>query len=571
MKRYFFSSKKLLCINVILIMVSSIITIYIAYILKDLVDISIMGDMNSLIKTIYRTIGFVVITEIVACAQRIARRLFIKNTTYTLKNDIFKSILGRSISDFNSKNSSDYISVLSNDVTLVEQDYFLNILDGFKYLVGFIVGTYSLFRLNIYIALSIFMAAFIPISIPILFQEKMRKRKKDYSNSLSFFMIKIKDIFSGFEVIKSFNIEDKIREDFHNSNMNVEDKKFKSGMTESMINTLSELFVYLINFLPIILGTYLTIKGKFTPGSMIAALQLSSNVVNPIFNYSTILNSVKGIKPINEKLDSIIKENYNESKGFEKDNFKHSIQFKNVSFSYNEGRQILHNINLNINKGEKVAIVGKSGSGKSTLLKLLLRYYDNYDGTIFIDDMEIRDIKIDSIYYLASIIQQNVFMFDDSIKSNISLYGEYSDTNIDEVIELSGLKEFIDRLTNGKESSVGENGCNISGGEKQRISIARALIKNTQILLLDEATTNLDGKTSYEIEKSILGIEGLTSIVITHKLDEELLQKYDKIIVLDNGTLVEEGNFEELQNKNGLFYDLYNTGKSLRIIKTGYY
>ena len=216
---------------------------------------------------------------------------------------------------------------------------------------------------------------------------------------------------------------------------------------------------------------------------------------------------------------------------------------------------------LNINKGEKVAIVGRSGSGKSTLLRLVLRYYDDYAGKILIDGRNIKDIKLSSIYELMSIIQQNVFMFDDSIEANISLYGDYTDEEIDRVIKLSGLKSLIVSLTNGKKTMVGENGSNLSGGEKQRISIARALIKNTPIILLDEATANLDAETSYDIEDSLLDIEGLTSLVVTHKLNPELLKKYDKIIVLENGKIIEEGNFYKLMEQKGFFYNLYSIEK----------
>ena len=285
-------------------------------------------------------------------------------------------------------------------------------------------------------------------------------------------------------------------------------------------------------------------------------------IVNPILNYSNIVKKIKGIKPINDKIGNIVKVDRVCDEGLEKSSFENSIEFKNLSFSYNEDRQILKDMNLSIDKGEKVAIVGKSGSGKSTLLKLLLRYYEGYDGEIVIDNMENRELKISSTYDLISIIQQNVFMFDDSIKANIALYGNYTDDEIDRAIVQSGLLDLVKTLPNGSDSSVGENGCNLSGGEKQRISIARALIKNTPILLLDEATASLDSETSYEIESSILDIEGLTSIVITHKLNEELLQRYDKIVVMDNGTIIEEGSFYELIDRKGFFYNLYNVEKA---------
>lgn len=328
-----------------------------------------------------------------------------------------------------------------------------------------------------------------------------------------------------------------------------------------MINSLSEFFGSMVFFVPLGLGTYLVLKGRFTTGGMLTAVQLMNYIVNPILNFSVIINKIKGIKPINKKLEKIICENNHVDTGTIKNNFNKSIELKGVSFSYNDEREILKDIDLIINKGEKIAIVGKSGSGKSTLLRLILRYYDNYDGKILIDGADSKDIKLSSIYEMMSIIQQNVFMFDDSIESNIALYGDYSDDKIDRAINYSGLNELVKSLPNGKNTSVGENGSNLSGGEKQRISIARALIKNTPIILLDEATASLDAETSFEIENSLLDIEGLTCIVITHKLNPELLKKYNRIIVLEDGKIIEEGSFSDLMVKKEFFYSLYSLEK----------
>lgn len=562
MKKYLFKSKSLLFLNLLFAILLSIIEISFAFVLGNIVDVSVTRNGLGFKKVLYIGIVLMASEAIISYLVRIFRGLFIKNSMASLKRDIFDNILFKDIASFNAQNSADYISIINNDTNLIEQDYFINILNSFQYISLFVLGTYSIFKLNIYIAIAAFAIGFIPIFIPMLFQKETGRRKKEYSNSLSNFTTKIKDIFSGFEVIKSFNIEEKIREDFNSSNNAVENKKYSSSKMEATVNSLSEFFGSLVFFVPLGLGTYLVLKGNFTVGGMLTSVQLMNYIVNPILNYSAIVNKIKGIKPINEKIEKIVEKNKVSDKGLEKNSLKNSIQFKNLSFSYNEDRQILQNINLNINKGEKVAIVGRSGSGKSTLLKLVLRYYENYNGEILIDNIENRNLKISSTYELISIIQQNVFMFDDSIEANIALYGDYTDDEINKAIINSGLLNLIETLPHGSKSSVGENGSNLSGGEKQRISIARALIKNTPVLLLDEATASLDSETSYEIESSILDIEDLTSIVVTHKLNQELLKRYDKIVVMENGNIIEEGNFYELIDKKGFFYNLYNVEKT---------
>lgn len=561
MKKYLFKSKSLFFLNLILAIINSAIGVYFAFILGKIVDISVGGNLLEFKSILLTGILLMVVNAIFAYLIRIFRGLYIKNTMSILKMDVFNSILSKDIASFNSQNTADYISAISNDTNLVEQDYFINILNSFQYVSLFVLGTYSIFRLNIYIAIATFIIGFIPLLIPAIFQKEMGNRKKEYSNSLSSFTTKIKDIFLGFEVIKSFSIEEKTREDFNKSNDAVESTKYSSAKLEAVINSLSEFFGFMVFFVPLGLGTYLVLKGDFTTGGMLTAVQLMNYIVNPILNFSVILNKIKGIRPIGEKLENIVDNSNGIDTGLVKNDFNQSIILKDVSFSYNEEREILKGIDLTINKGEKIAIVGRSGSGKSTLLRLVLRYYDNYDGEILIDGIDSKDIKLSSIYEMMSIIQQNVFMFDDSIESNIALYGDYSDEEIDKAIYDSGLKGLIDSLSNGKNTSVGENGSNLSGGEKQRISIARALIKNTPIILLDEATASLDAETSFEIENSLLNIEGLTSLVVTHKLNPELLNKYDKIIVLESGEIVEIGNFEELMEKKEFFYSLYSLEK----------
>ena len=561
MKKYLFKSKGLLFLNLIFAIITSALGVYFAFILGQIVDVSVNKNFLEFKSVLITGIILMMVSSIFAYLVRIFSGLYVKSTMANLKGDVFNSILSKDISSFNSENTANYISALNNDTNLVEQDYFANILTSFQHLSLFILGTYSIFRLNIYIAIATFVIGFIPLFIPVFFQKEMGKRKEKYSNSLSSFTTKIKDIFSGFEVIKSFNIEEKTKEDFNISNNTVENKKYASTKMEAMVNSLSQFFGGMVFFVPLGLGTYLVLKGDFTTGGMLTAVQLMNYIVNPILNFSTIINKIKGIKPINKKLEAIIEDSNGEDTGIVKDSFNKSIEINNLSFSYNEERKILKGVDLSINKGEKVAIVGRSGSGKSTLLRLLLRYYNDYNGEILIDGIDSKDIKLSSIYDMMSIIQQNVFMFDDSIESNIALYGDYSDEEIDKAILESGLKELIENLPNGKNTSVGENGSNLSGGEKQRVSIARALIKNTPIILLDEATASLDAETSYEIENSLLNIDGLTSLVVTHKLNPELLKKYDRIVVMESGEVVEVGSFEELIEKREFFYSLYSLEK----------
>jgi ABC-type multidrug transport system fused ATPase/permease subunit len=229
------------------------------------------------------------------------------------------------------------------------------------------------------------------------------------------------------------------------------------------------------------------------------------------------------------------------------------ITISNLSFMY-EDKAILKDISHKFEKNKSYAIVGPSGAGKTTLINLLLARENNYTGNIYYNGIEVREISLDSLYEISSFVEQNVFVFDDSIINNITMYSNVDEELLNEVIIKSGLTELIKEK--GKDYSCGENGSNLSGGEKQRISIARALINKSQLLLLDEVTSALDNETSSLITNQLLELNNTTRIMITHRLDEEVLNKFDQIIVMKNGKIVECGTYYELINKNSIFKSL---------------
>lgn len=298
-------------------------------------------------------------------------------------------------------------------------------------------------------------------------------------------------------------------------------------------------------------------KGEISVGTAIIIIQLSTHIVGPVKTSISLINQIKSVSLIVDKIDEILCDSSEDIEDLSLERFEKSIEIKNLNFSYSDERQALNNINLTFEKNKKYAIVGESGSGKSTLTKLLMRYYKNYNGEILIDNKNLQKILSHDLYKNISMIQQNVFMFDDSIKENIKLYADYSDDEILEVCGRSGLSNLISILPNGINSLVGENGNKLSGGEKQRIAIARSLINDTKILILDESTSALDNETAYNLETSLLSINDLTLVVVTHKLIKNILLSYDEIIVMKDGMIIEKGSFNDLIELKGYFYSLY--------------
>jgi len=269
------------------------------------------------------------------------------------------------------------------------------------------------------------------------------------------------------------------------------------------------------------------------------------------------LPKLNSVKPIIKRIDEFSTYKDNDFTGKDKPNFNNNLEVSNLSFSYGNGRSIINDISLKIDKNKKYAIVGGSGCGKSTLIKLMLGYYSDFSGNIKFDGNSIKNLNIEQLNKMISIIHQNVYMFDKTIEDNICLYKEFSEEQINDVLKLSGANKFIEETSNGLNYLVGENGSNLSGGQRQRIAIARALIQQTPILVLDEGTSAIDMQTAYDIESKLLNIKDLTLITITHKMSEELLSLYDEIIYMENGQIVESGNLKELLEKKEKFFNFY--------------
>lgn len=297
----------------------------------------------------------------------------------------------------------------------------------------------------------------------------------------------------------------------------------------------------------------LSLTANITIGTLIACVNLSNSLVNPVMNGLQQTFRIKAITGVAGKFD--IKGNIVRNKELTVKRPVKKIELINVSYNYGNVRGV-KNINLSFESGKKYLIVGTSGSGKSTLLKLLAGYFDDFDGDILIDDKDIKKIDEDSLSKVYSIVNQDSFLFDGTIEENIRFFQNIDEERINEAIEQAKLQDVISKQREEIKMEVGENGNRISGGEKQRISLARALARPNEVILLDEATSNLDNVLSSIIENNILETKKMV-ILVSHRIDKEIASKYDMIIAFNEGEIVERGTFKELMQKKGMFYSLF--------------
>ncbi|WP_283591844.1 ABC transporter ATP-binding protein [Clostridium butanoliproducens] len=550
-------NKLLLVSTVIFSVISSIALVGLSLFIQTTIDYVTAGDMEGFKRILIYSVGYGVLIGVLYFIYDILSKMFIRNLLKMLRNKAFFGILRRNYKDFNSKNTADYISVLTNDMKLVEENYIVPLLLIFQYGVMFVVTVILLLYLSPVVTLGIFISMLLIFIVPSFFGKVLEKKQLELSNRLSFFTSKLKDIFSGYDVIRSYNLKDSIGKEFKEENNNLANTKFAADKIFVVNESISQTLGMGTQFVAIFLSSYLVIKGNLTMGMLIAIVQLSGTFVQPVIVIMSNLPKLNSVKPIIERIDEFSTYKDNDFTGKDKPSFNNNLEVSNLSFSYGNGKSIIKDISLKIDKNKKYAIVGESGCGKSTLIKLMLGYYSDFSGDIKFDGNSMKNLNIEQLNKMISIIHQNVYMFDKTIKDNICLYKEFSEEQINNVLKLSGANKFIEETFNGLNYLVGENGSNLSGGQRQRIAIARALIQQTPILVLDEGTSAIDMQTAYDIESKLLNIKELTLITITHKMSEELLSLYDKIIYMENGQIVESGNLQELLQKKEKFFNFY--------------
>ena len=537
-------------------MLVPLINIAFAYSIKGIIDSGLSQNRKALTEAVLVGVAVIFAYAGLNFISLRLRNKLVREIMSRYKNKVFQSILDKDYRKFSKDKSGKYISILTENMKKIEQDYlyqYFNISKNFSLMIFSLI---AMFIGNWFLTLLVIIASIIPMIISGVIGQKLASLQNNAIIADQKYLAKIKDILAGFLVIKSFNVKKAIRQDYNYESEKLDEIYYIKGKFDvlaSVISQLSGMIVFLVAFGG---GMYLVFDGRTTIGSVTAIVQLVNFVVMP-------LNEIgMGISKLREgqvTLNSFeVKDAVELQTGKRKEYFDDVISFSNIDFSYpNAEEKIFNNLSLDIQKGEKIAIVGMSGSGKSTLLNLLLRFYDVTSGNISIDNQDLQDISSESLYNLITVVQQDVYIFDDTLSANITLNQPFSEDDIKQAVQQSGLENYILENGLGLQTLCGENGANLSGGQKQRLSIARALIRKTPILLLDEATSSLDNQVTTEIENSILKIRDLTTLVVTHKLNETLLKKYDRILFMKDGDIVEDGSFDDLIYREGEFYKLF--------------
>ena len=559
--QFFYKNIPIFCLAVFAALAAGSLNLILSWIIQQLMDTA-AGESGALS---FRTLllisaGFVLLCAGLSLLNYASQPRFLERAMRQYKDFAFKKLIGKSISSFRDESAAGYLSALTNDAASIETNYLAQMLAMITKAVTFIGALLLMCRYSLLMTAIAAGLTVLPLIASLLTGNRLQAVERRVSERNGEFTAALSDCLAGFTVVKNFRAEREIFRLFAQSNKALEHEKFTGRRIKTlvgMIGAVTGIFAQLGVF---IAGVYLSMKGgSMTPGAVVLFVNLMNFIISPIAELPGLLACRKAALGLVDKLAAALERSSSREGSETLNKLEHGIRLENVSFVYEPGKTVLHGINAEFEAGKAYALVGGSGSGKSTLLNLLMAAETNYSGHILADGIELSDISTESLYGTMAAIQQNVFVFNASIKDNVSMFHDFPKTEMDEAIARAHLGALI--RERGEDYLCGENGSGLSGGEKQRISIARSLLKKSSVLLADEVTAALDAQTAHRVSSDILDLQGITRIVVTHTLEESLLRRYDKIFVLRGGRIEEAGSFADLMANKGYFYALFTVAQ----------
>lgn len=524
--------------------------------------ISQIGDIDfSKIATILLILLIIyIISAVFTYIQGFIMTSISQKTAYKLRKEISEKINRLPMSYFDKKTNGEVLSLVTNDVDTLSQNMdqsATQLITSVISVIGILIMMLSIDKLMTLIALAI-----MPVSI-ILMGTIVKKSQKHFKNGQDYLAEingTIEEMYAGQNIIKAYNAEEKMLKKFNKQNDKLYDSAWKSSFLSGLMHPIMA-FVGNIGYVLIsIIGGYFTIKGRIEIGDIQSFITYTRNFTQPITQIAQIANMIQAMMAAAERIFEFLEEPEEEQQDqtINIEKIKGNVEFKNVKFGYNE-KIIIDNFNAKIKSGQKIAIVGPTGAGKTTIVKLLMRFYNLKSGKILVDGKDISKLKKQEFRKIFGMVLQDTWLFKGTIMENLR-YGNLSATD-EQVIEAAKsayAHHFIKTLPDGYNMILNEETNNISGGQKQLLTIARAILANPKILILDEATSSVDTRTETLIQKAMDELmKGRTSFIIAHRLST--IKNADMILVMKDGDIIETGNHEELMKKNGFYKNLYNS------------
>lgn len=532
-------------------------------ILKDVTDIAkgVPGarfHMENVIKIIIILLFIYAVKTAAQMISMICITNSIQDTMKDLRNACIEKINALPVKTLDSHPKGDILSRITNDIDAISnamQQTFMNVISG---VLMVCLAIFMMFRVNLVMTLCVLVI--IPISYIII--KKIAKVSQEsfdvHQRALGELSANVTESFSGYNEIILFGKQEESVKKFEKINENIRETAYKAQFLSYLMSPLLSLLTYLAIGVVSVIGTIYAIGGVITVGQLQAFVRFIWQVNEPLTQVSQLSSQIQSALSAMDRIHEFIE--YEEETDVERKEmvFDGNVEFKDIRFGYGK-KEVLHGVSLYAKKGETVAIVGPTGSGKTTIVNLLMRFYDPNSGSIAIDGVDSTDINRRTLRDNIGMVLQDTWLFTGSIRENIRFSKpDATDEEIEQACKYANADEFISTLPKGYDTVIDEEADNISQGEKQLLTIARAILKDPKVLILDEATSSIDTKTEKNIQDAMdYLMEGRTSFIIAHRLST--IKNADKILVLKDGNIIECGNHNELMKENGFYANLYNS------------
>lgn len=535
--------KKLLYLTSFFIILQSLLTIMVAFILELLVNTASEGNLRTLLRVFIAVVIYLVaaflITKVTCSLSN--HYLYIQNIR--IQEKIMRGIVQKKVGDFQKLGVGQSIALLENDVKLLETNYYSARLKLIDLCSTFLFGVIAMFVINWKIAFAVIVASMIPVIFSGIYTKPMNQLQNDYSSNYGKYTSTIKNVLVNYNLIKVFHLEKKVLEDVSENCARQENSKKKYQIRVGLAQNYSSILGFAVVFAVFGVGSLLVIQGNAKIGALLAFIQLMNYVLSPIEGISIQKGRMDSCKGIMTKMDDLME--LTEMEALEDFPNHSGITLQNVSYSFAD-KNVLTNIVLKFELGKKYVLIGSNGSGKSTLLHIMNRFYEDYNGQVYYGETEAKEISTAQFYENVIMLQQEVLILNDTLRNNVLLYRDIDELELTDTIKRVGLEKVFAQ----EDELCIDNGNNMSGGEKQKIAAARALLRHPNILLLDESFSAMDPASRMEIEKVLLEAANMV-IAISHDRSAENLERYDEVIYMDEGQIVAKGTYEDLK-KSGI-------------------
>lgn len=525
MKKYMYKHKGYLMLSLFCSLLAAVLAVRVQFLKGDVLDLALSKNFDQTMAKAFVLVLFILMEIGFYYLYDHMRGRFAVVSIRELREDFFGSLLKKRYPDYLKVNQAEYLAKYTNEMEIIENQYFSTIPMFAEILIKIIMVSGSLFILDYRIAFITLLLLTTPLYVPKLVEKHLQRAQMDYVESFEKHLNLVNDWLKGFELIKNFSVEDKVLKKFAFSNELTMGKNLKKRQMANLTRSISSILSYMSHFIILTFAAYLVLRGEFTAGKFFISIGMIDQLSYPIISLSYFLQDLVSVGPVNARMIKFMESSKEDQvePSIDLEGFG-EITFQDVSFGYGE-EELLQNLNMTFKKNKRYLLQGPSGSGKTTSMNLLLDYDKPSEGHIFVDGYEVHEIK--HLNKLFTVMRQDAVLFQESLRTNLSLYQEIDDEKLIEVLEQVGLKKFAskDKL----DMQIEEDGNNLSGGEKRRITLARSLLREAPLMILDEPLANLDAENASSIEDLLLSIQDRTMIVISHQFSPSKRSDFQEI------------------------------------------